>query len=720
MKKFLLLLSSVFCLLTAYSQNSVDYSVQLTAEVQNNPAQITISIKPDPGATDYTIYRKLKTDNSWSGIYASIGGTSTSFIDTAVSVGVSYEYKFQKSGNVTGYGYINSGIEIPETNFRGKMILIFDTSFSNNYVTECDQLINDLRGDGWMIIRHDVSPFDSVPDIKQIIVDDYNAFPSDVKAVYLVGHVPVPYSGDIAPDGHVPDHKGAWPADVFYADMDGNWTDVFVNDVGASQLRNQNIPGDGKYDQSTIPSDLELQIGRIDFYNMFSFSETENQLIADYLQRAHDYKFKITDFNQRALIDDNFGGFGGEAFGASAWKNFAPLVSADSVSEIDYFSNLSVDSYIWSYGCGGGSPTGCGGVGSTSDFVANDVQTVFTMLFGSYFGDWGYDDDFMRASLASGALSVCWSGRPHWQFHHMGLGENIGYSTRASQNNNFLYYYNYGGRFVHVALLGDPSLHQYIVAPASSFVAVPSGNDMLLSWTASTENNILGYNIYRTTDFDFPFEKMNDQIITANAYTDLCVPAGDYHYMVRAVKLETTPSGSFYNLSQGNFADATSIADFTINILYMPDLSGSTLTIDNNTTNATSHLWDFGDGQTSTDEDPTHTYSSSGIYEVTYIASNDCLSDTAVNNFVITSLDELENDLGVNVYPNPANELCVVSCELCDEESLIEVFDAAGRIIYSTAFTANCILPTANWQAGVYIIRIVNDDSVLMKRVVKM
>ena len=45
------------------------------------------------------------------------------------------------------------------------------------------------------------------------------------------GHVPVPYSGDIVPDGHMPDHVGAWPCDGFYGDMDGTWTDNAVNDL---------------------------------------------------------------------------------------------------------------------------------------------------------------------------------------------------------------------------------------------------------------------------------------------------------------------------------------------------------------------------------------------------------------------------------------------------------------------------------------------------------
>ena len=95
---------------------------------------------------------------------------------------------------------------------------------------------------------------------------------------------------------------------------------------------------------------------------------------------------------------------------------------------LDWFSTLATQSYLWGYGCGGGSFTGAGGVGSTADFAATDTQVVFTMLFGSYFGDWDTTDNFLRAPLATSTygLSDAWAGRPAWYFHPMGLGETLG------------------------------------------------------------------------------------------------------------------------------------------------------------------------------------------------------------------------------------------------------------------------------------------------------
>ncbi|MEO5905598.1 MAG: fibronectin type III domain-containing protein, partial [Saprospiraceae bacterium] len=215
-------------------------------------------------------------------------------------------------------------------------------------------------------------------------------------------------------DGHG-DHTGAYPADVYYADMNGVWTDQFVNNISAGDPRNHNIPGDGKFDQASIPTDVELQIGRVDFFNMPSFALSEQELLRQYLDKDHAYRHKLFTASHRAVVDDNFGYFGGEAFAASGYKNFGPLVGNNNIVTADYFTSMQDSSYLWSYGCGGGWYQGAGGVGTTGQFANSSLETVFTMLFGSYFGDWDTPDNFLRAPLAQGkTLTNVWSGRPHW------------------------------------------------------------------------------------------------------------------------------------------------------------------------------------------------------------------------------------------------------------------------------------------------------------------
>ena len=57
--------------------------------------------------------------------------------------------------------------------------------------------------------------------------------------------------------------------------MTGNWTDNTITNTSSGIARTNNVPGDGKFDNSTFPGDVELEVGRIDFANLSSFAETE-------------------------------------------------------------------------------------------------------------------------------------------------------------------------------------------------------------------------------------------------------------------------------------------------------------------------------------------------------------------------------------------------------------------------------------------------------------
>ena len=48
-----------------------------------------------------------------------------------------------------------------------------------------------------------------------------------------------------------------------------------------------------------------------------------------------------------------------------------------------------------------------------------------------------------------------------------------------------------------------------------------------------------------------------------------------------------------------------------------------------------SYLWDFGDGATSTLENPTHLYAETGVYEVTLTVTNEYGEDTVIHDFVV-------------------------------------------------------------------------------------
>ncbi len=62
-----------------------------------------------------------------------------------------------------------------------------------------------------------------------------------------------------------------------------------------------------------------------------------------------------------------------------------------------------------------------------------------------------------------------------------------------------------------------------------------------------------------------------------------------------------------------------------------------TITCVNNSTNAASYLWNFGDGGSSTLANPTHTYAADGVYNVTLTCTNNCGSTSQTLSITVNS-----------------------------------------------------------------------------------
>lgn len=88
--------------------------------------------------------------------------------------------------------------------------------------------------------------------------------------------------------------------------------------------------------------------------------------------------------------------------------------------------------------------------------------------------------------------------------------------------------------------------------------------------------------------------------------------------------------------------------------------SGLSINFYNNTSGATTTNWDFGDGTTSTDADPSHTYTQGGTYTVCLSTVSTCGSDVACLPITVSSGPVGINDLllyNTRLYPNPVKDV---------------------------------------------------------------
>lgn len=579
-------IAAAFLLILVLSESPInaavprDFAIDLKATVSDISPHIVLSWtqRVQSNITAQKIHRRLKGETTWVK-QADLTTTQTTYTDSTAQPGIEYEYWMER--NLSGLtpnvamGYLCAGVKVPEVHARGKLLLVVDDTMVVPLAPEISQLQLDLSSDGWTVQQITAPRTGTAISTKALITTAYTADPGNVKALYLLGHVPVPYSGNQAPDGHG-DHVGAWPADGYYGDMNGTWTDTSVNNTTASRSQNDNIPGDGKFDQVSFPSLVELQVGRVDLWNMNrspSTGVTETARLRRYLRRAHDYRHKLgayTAIPRRTLIRDGFGhAFTSEPFAITAWAGAFSGVGQTPIDEApsgQWFSPTYAggQDYLWGHGCGGGSYESASSLGTTADFGHKASRVVFTSVFGSYHGDWDSDNALMRSVIAGNAtgdslgLTCFWAGRPNWFPHHPGMGETMGYMTRLSMNGGLTGGGSYqpGGssyQGVHIGLMGDPALRLHAVEPPRRLAGSSSSGLINLSWSASTESGLQGYHVYRANTPAGPFTKLTLTAQGGTSYTDATVAVGNtYTYLVRTLKLESVPGGSYYNLSVGS------------------------------------------------------------------------------------------------------------------------------------------------------------------------
>ena len=266
---------------------------ELEVSTTLSPPAITIRWNRVADAKRVTIARKRPNDIVWGGA-VTLPNDAVHYTDTTVQRGVVYEYKLRRvRGGLYSTGYIAAGINVPAVHQRGTVLALVDATLVSLASNEIERFLQDLRGDGWRVIKQNVDRTAPVTEIRRLI-QAVKAANSSLRALVLLGHVPQPYSGRICPDAHR-DHWGAWPTDAYYADLISEWTDTAIVETSASDPRNHNVPGDGKFDQSLPPNSLQLEVGRVDFAGMTAFAQagetaiqTEARLLRRYLQKNHD------------------------------------------------------------------------------------------------------------------------------------------------------------------------------------------------------------------------------------------------------------------------------------------------------------------------------------------------------------------------------------------------------------------------------------------------
>ena len=147
------------------------------------------------------------------------------------------------------------------------------------------------------------------------------------------------------------------------------------------------------------------------------------------------------------------------------------------------------------------------------------------------------------------------------------------------------------------------------------------------------------------------------------------------------------------------FKDSVTVLIGTIPVAafgYLPSLSceGMTIQFVDSSLNTLSWLWNFGDGNTSVQQDPVHAFPYNNTYYVTLVAFNPPCSDTATQ---IISVNEQESYVAIqtaNVFTpnydgiNDCFNLSLnASFEGCAE---LSIYDRWGVGVYHSSYSGAC------------------------------
>lgn len=114
--------------------------------------------------------------------------------------------------------------------------------------------------------------------------------------------------------------------------------------------------------------------------------------------------------------------------------------------------------------------------------------------------------------------------------------------------------------------------------------------------------------------------------------------------------------------------------------------------------------WDFGDGSTSTEQNPIHTYASQGTYTVSLTTESGCVSAEDINVGTV-GVEDIENT-EIVILPNPADNLIrIIDNDPAYALGSVQVFDLSGRLVENQLIqNKETILDVSGLSSGTYIV----------------
>lgn len=242
--------------------------------------------------------------------------------------------------------------------------------------------------------------------------------------------------------------------------------------------------------------------------------------------------------------------------------------------------------------------------------------------------------------------------------------------------------------------------------------AVPVGNNLLLAISGVA-------NLYRnTTGAVYPYNSADGTIsITGNSANAATRWYFFYNWQFQQPSCTSplTPVTVYVLGTGGNSFTASGTGTPTVNFTPADQT-------------ATSYAWDFGDGNTSTDMNPTHVYAAGGTYTVSLVISNGNCSETVTQTVKtnVLGINDLHTFSAFSVFPNPAKDVLTLSVNSSKQfnDCQLMISNVLGQNAYSKPVDLSSgdnklNINISDLTAGIYFISLKNGKDVVTAKFVK-
>ena len=418
--------------------------------------------------------------------------------------------------------------------------VLVNSSIYNEIQSSLEQYKKDIEALGYNVSIYSGS-WGTPEDVRSFLQGELS---NGLIGCLLVGDIPEAwYEMYSDPSSGFPPYE-EFPMDLFYMDLDGNWTDF--NDNGLYDMHNG----------TTAP---EIWVGRL---KASTISNDEVSLIKNYFNKIHKYRTRNITLPQRALsyIDDDWVDWADDwnSNVSLLYNNTTLVKNKTTTCRNDYRDIRLTENYEWFH-------VALHSSSYEHFFKVND--------------EYERDDNGDYATVTSYNISTI---NPHCLFYNLYCCSAARYTDPNYLGGNYTFADTYGicvvgstktGSMLHLGefygplgqnktlgeafkewftvwgeddpkwsygmvILGDPMLKlNYPPISPTNLTANIWENNITLNWTASTSSDIDCYNIYIATTIDgFNFESPFDSTTcTTWNHTNAATDLNNYFYIVRGV-----------------------------------------------------------------------------------------------------------------------------------------------------------------------------------------